>query len=385
VKETASDRSSRASGNGRPPSVWILQGHRAGDNLQVQALADGLGWPWQSKRLTWRKSWHKRLPRWTPFYGRSASLKHLTQDAQTAFQSPWPDIVVSVGWRSVPIARWIKAQCGARLVHIGRPRAPLSYFDLVLTTPQYRLPVAKNVVHLAGPLNTLPPETLATSAKTWRGRFAELPRPWTAVLVGGDTPTLKFPASAAIALADVASTHAATSKGSLIVVTSPRTSEQVTQVLRDKISSPSFLHQWVKDAENPYAATLAMADQFIVTNDSISMTQEAALTGRPLYSFPLIPEENRAERAFRAIDLKLRKADTAIARTYLNLIRNGVIYPPKSPSDYFQQLEQSGRSMTLENLNATSAPAQVQSENERAVQAVRALFAPENNGTYDKG
>ena len=44
-----------------------------------------------------------------------------------------------------------------RLVQIGRPRADLDGFDLVVTTPQYRLPERPNVLHLALPLHSVDP------------------------------------------------------------------------------------------------------------------------------------------------------------------------------------------------------------------------------------
>lgn len=51
--------------NDRMPSrVWALLGHRTGDNMQVEALAAALGWPWEAKRLAWRK----RLVGWTPLW-----------------------------------------------------------------------------------------------------------------------------------------------------------------------------------------------------------------------------------------------------------------------------------------------------------------------------
>jgi hypothetical protein len=36
---------------GRPPRVWILTTKKLGDNAQVQALAEALGWPYEVKRL----------------------------------------------------------------------------------------------------------------------------------------------------------------------------------------------------------------------------------------------------------------------------------------------------------------------------------------------
>lgn len=370
MKARTSDRASYKDDKRAVPRVWILQGHRAGDNLQLQALAEGLGWPFEFKNLAWQK----RLPRWTPFYGRSASLKHLTPEARGAFAPPWPDLVLSIGWRSVPVARWIKQESGARLVHLGRPRAPLSHFDLVLTTPQYRLPNLENVVHLSGPLTTLSPSSLAASAKSWESRLSHLPRPWTAVLVGGDAPTLRFPPSAAAALATECNDHAARNQGSLLVATSPRTSSQVTEALRTSITAPSFFHAWRKDADNPYAAFLALADQFIVTNDSISMTHEAALTGRPVHIFPLTAKDGWQGKALAGLDRKLRRGDTTIAKAYMRLIRDGVIYPPKSPADYFQELFRSGRAITLGEDGAFRQNPPAPPENERAVQAVQALF-----------
>ncbi|MGA9409400.1 MAG: ELM1/GtrOC1 family putative glycosyltransferase [Roseobacter sp.] len=384
VKARTSDRAPHKLGNRDFPLVWVLQGHRAGDVLQVQALADGLGWPWQGKSLIWRKKWYKRLPYWTPLYGRSCSLRHLRPEAKEAFQPPWPDVVFSIGWRSVPIARWIKEQSGARLVHLGRPRAPLKYFDLVLTTPQYRLPSTKNVVHLNGPLTTLSPDMLAASANAWEARLAHLPRPWIAVLVGGDTPRLKFPPSAAAALANASNERAASCEGSLLVVTSPRTSEHVTKVLRDAIRAPAFFHEWTKHADNPYAAFLALADQFIVTGDSISMTHEAALTERPLLVFPLKSKGSLTEQALLALDRKMRCGKTMIAKTYLSLIRNGVIYPPKSAADYFHALMQNGRASVLGSSSTLGEIPPMQPENGRAVKAVKALFDPGRKGKANR-
>ncbi|MDC0116025.1 mitochondrial fission ELM1 family protein [Octadecabacter sp.] len=383
MKSIKNTQTSGRLGCGNVPLVWLLQGHRTGDNLQVEALADGLGWPQQTKILKWHRNWVNRPPQWTPFYGRFVSLKHLTSDAREGFNSPWPDVVLSIGWRSVPVARWIKNQSGARLVHLGRPRAPLSYFDLVLTTPQYRLPRTNNVVHLTGPLTTVSPDTHDPTANKWAARFAHLPRPWTAVLVGGDTPTLKFSSAATEALAQAVDQHTLASGGSLIIVTSPRTPQRVTNILRNAIQAEAFVHEWTKGAENPYAAVLAIADQFIVTNDSISMTHEAALTGRPVQIFALTSKEALIDRALRSVDYKMRSADTAMGKTYQGLIRNGVIYPPKSPEDYFQQLVKDGRASRWGEVMGTGASLRVEPENVRAVQAVRALFDPKDIGFAD--
>jgi mitochondrial fission protein ELM1 len=366
------ERAPRKNADPTAPVVWILLGHRTGDNLQLQALADGLGWPWQAKTLTWPN----RPARWTPFYGRTASLKHLEPKARGDFGSPWPDLVLSIGWRSVPVARWIQKMAGARLVHLGRPRAPLDYFDVILTTPQYRMPQAGNVVELEGPLTTVAPENLLASADAWAPRFAHLPRPWFAVLIGGDTPTLRFPTSAAKDLASACDRLAASCQGSLLVATSPRTSQDVTDTFLSALTTPSFCFRWRATADNPYPAFLALADQFIVTNDSVSMTHEAALTGRPLHIFPLHRNESWYRTALRRLDHRLRTKHQMIAKAYESLIRSGLIYPPKSTADYFERLIRSGSAVRLGSPATGIDFRPCTSENERAIQAVKSLFLP---------
>ena len=38
----------------RPPRVWAVMCYRAGENSQIRALADALGWPYEEKRLHYR-------------------------------------------------------------------------------------------------------------------------------------------------------------------------------------------------------------------------------------------------------------------------------------------------------------------------------------------
>ena len=40
---------------------------------------------------------------------------------------------------------------------------------------------------------------------------------------------------------------------------------------------------WDGQGENPYLGFLALADAFVVTEDSVSMISEAASTGKPVY------------------------------------------------------------------------------------------------------
>ena len=41
--------------SGRQPLVWLLMGTRTGDNNQLLALAEALGYPFEAKRLTFNQ------------------------------------------------------------------------------------------------------------------------------------------------------------------------------------------------------------------------------------------------------------------------------------------------------------------------------------------
>ena len=354
-----------------PPRVWALLGHRAGDNAQVEALAEALGWPCERKRLAWRK----RRFGWTPLYGRMGpSLAPLAKDAGTEIAPPWPDLVLSVGWRSVPVARWIAARSGARLVHIGRPRAPLDAFDLVLTTPQYGLPDAPNVVRLDGPLTRLSAERLAAAAKAWRDRLDPLPRPRIALLVGGDAPPLRLTVAAAAELGARADALARQFGGSLLVATGPRTGHAAAEALLARLTVPVHRYLWGDDGENPYAGYLALADAFIVTADSISMAQEARLTGKPVHLFDLPRGGAWLLRGMQRLDRRLRAGGGRLGAAYLALIRAGWLYPPRDPQAFHEDLIAQCRAVRLGAPAPNGAPPPDTDGMGHAVAAVHALF-----------
>jgi mitochondrial fission protein ELM1 len=201
------------------PSVWLLMGHRAGDNTQVQALGEALGWPFDVKRFVY-KPWERVLN--LPFM---ATLAGVDAERSSMLEPPWPDLVLTAGRRNEPIARWIKAQSGGRtkLVHVGRPWAALARWDLVVTTPQYRLPQGSTVLHNEAPLHRVTPERLAKAAAVWGPRVAHLPRPRVTVLAGGPSGPYPFDAKSGARLAREASALAAKSGGSLLLTSSART------------------------------------------------------------------------------------------------------------------------------------------------------------------
>jgi hypothetical protein len=73
----------------------------------------------------------------------------------------------------------------------------LDRFDLVITTPQYRLADAPNVLHNQLPVHDATPQRLASEAARWEAKLAAIPRPFTGVLVGGSSGPYLFTPEAA--------------------------------------------------------------------------------------------------------------------------------------------------------------------------------------------
>jgi len=279
---TVAYQSNLAGAKAAAPRIWVLVGPRAGDRSQLLALAESLGWPFEVKELAYNKL--HNLPNWLM----GGSLVSLDRARSSPLAPPWPDLIVDGGKRSVPVARWIRAQSGGqpRWVHVGRPWAPMAEFDLVVAAPQYRLPPRPNVLALAGPLHRVTAERLADASAAWTQRLQHLPRPWIALLAGGHSAPYVLDAAAARRLGHAACAEAGAAGGSLLVTTSARTRTEAAEALFASLSASCYRHRWERDAaDNPYLAYLALADSFIVTSDSASMLAEACAAGKPVAMF----------------------------------------------------------------------------------------------------
>lgn len=261
--------------------IWVLQGQKLGDNRQMVCLANATGLTTVVKPL--RFNILNAVPNW--LLGKS--LISLTLPSRRLLAPPWPDVIVSAGRRSVPAAMWIcrQAKKPVRLVHIGRPWAPLNRFDLVITTPQYALPAADNVLHNLMVLDE--PGTMDADPgwKTSAG-LADLPKPWIGVSIGGPSRPLVFDTRMGKRLAQVANDAARKCGGSLILMAGPRSPQKVLDAICRDISVPFRFIPWMKDGLR-FSQLAPLCDRLLVTGDSASVLACAAAVGRPLEVFPL--------------------------------------------------------------------------------------------------
>lgn len=253
------------------PSIWVLVGARTGDNNQVLALAETVGLPFQTIHLDYNLL--RAVTRW---FGPTTVT--LDRASRSRLAPPWPDMVIGIGRRSVPVSRWIRRQSGGhtKIVLLGNPRIDASIFDLVITTRQYPVPAGDNVILLPAALSRFqtPPEPTMEEAK-W---LAKLPRPLRLVAIGGATKYWHLSQSL---ITKALRVLRAKPGGSLIVVTSRRTDPAIIEMARAAVESAPN-ERLVEGRFPRFAVLLAQADEIHVTADSISMLSEAILAGKPV-------------------------------------------------------------------------------------------------------
>ena len=267
--------------------VWVLLGQRTGDNNQLLRLADEIGLPFRAIEL-----------RYNALYGvppalQRASLESLQRSSRPHIRPPWPKLVLGIGNRSVPIALAIgDLSCGkSKLVRLGNPRLDPAKFDLVITTPQYQVRDAPNVVRLPVGLSTAPPLGPSREEAEW---LAKLPRPHQLLLIGGDTFMWALRAGTVAAAASRLASKARSDGGSVIAVSSARSSSAVLEAVAAGLRGSEHALVWGRFPR--YPVLLGDADEIHVTADSVAMVSDAVSTGKPVGL--IAPDKTAAGRLF---------------------------------------------------------------------------------------
>ena len=340
-----------------PPRIWILSDAKVGHTTQSEALARLLGWPYEIK--------HLRFHRWNRFQKVLWGLlpPHtvgLDIARSSPLNPPWPDIVINAGWRSVPVARWIRKQSHghARIVQLGRKAGfSIDLFDVAITPTYYGFPPHPRRIETVTPLNQLTQRNIDEVSREWPNLFQNTPHPRIALILGGPTTVFSFHPDLATRLAHQVKDLAKQCGGTIVAVTSPRTGETIAQAFESVLLPEHSLHRWKPDqTDNPYLAYMAGADMILVTGDSESMLAEAASLGKPVYIIPL-PEKSQTWIAQlndwvikRAHSRPLNKRGTVrpqqgVERLCARLMRGGLVQPRRDLTILHESLIQDRKSV----------------------------------------
>ncbi len=346
------------------PRASVLFGTTRGDNAQMLNLAQALDWPFEVKGEV------DNVPMTVVDRVAHAFGCRLRRNKPLLSSLLWPDLILCSGGRRVIDALRIKEMSEGRskIVCIGRPWADLDLFDLVITTPQYRLPARPNMLINDMPLNQPSAEALAIAADEWHDDIKHLPKPWIAVLVGGNSGSCIFDAEAGKRLAAEANALAAKTGGSLLISTSGRTPEPAADALLSRIDGPHVAFRFEKNARrNPHQGFLALADRFLVTSDSASMIAEAISTRRQVSIFE-VPLRRRSRWLTGKRDL-----GHTVQRVHQHLTEKGLWVPARDMNAYRDNLIEGGYVLASGQADDSFSPRRPR-DLDRAIQAIRELF-----------
>lgn len=261
----------------RFPRIWVIPGNRPGDDAQVYALAEELGLPFETRKLVF--NWRFWL---NGKYMGASPISVERELREKTLCPPWPDLIILVGRRGVPVARWVQQQNGSRtrLVLVGHPRVAPDMFDLVYTTRQYRTPTGPSM--RLQPLAMSRYRSAPKLARAERNWLDALPRPHLLLMLGGNTRHWDMRPQPMADVAERLAERARSKGGSLIVVRSARTPDDVLDAVERRLKGSRCEWRVVRHDMPSFTALLYNADELYPTADSISMISEAAVTGKPV-------------------------------------------------------------------------------------------------------
>ncbi len=266
--------------------LWVLLDSRMGSVGQARGVVNFLD---TEKYEIIEKNLEYTKLSGLPNFLRGKTLVGLTPQSKKQIINPFPDLVLSTSRRTVPVARYIKKQNRkTKLIQLMHPgKTGLKEFDLALV-PEHdkNKKTYPNIHYIVGAPHRISEEAIQEAQQKWLPEFENLPKPLTAVIVGGAIKKKEFSLSNATDLGNKIRMLKEKTGGSVLITTSRRTGEKAEKAIMNALQGiPSYTFLWGEKKENPYMGYLACADNIVVTGDSVSMCCEACGTNKPVFVF----------------------------------------------------------------------------------------------------
>jgi hypothetical protein len=192
------------------------------------------------------------------------------------------------------------------------------------------------------------PGTLAAAARAGQDRLGGFPAPRLALLLGGDSWPWRLRREDAEAACGALIARARAEGGSVLAIGSRRTPPEVEAALRAALAAAPVPAAFLDGAA--YAGLLALADEILVTADSVAMASDAVASGKPVGLVPV--RAAGAGGAWLRLMRALRRADAGepdtgplprlAGRAWGALVRCGLAGWPRDLWFFWRELERHG-------------------------------------------
>ena len=268
--------------------IWALLDNRMGSVGQIKGVLNELNpnaYDIKEKQIKYTKL--AALPNLL----KGASLLGVKKESIAQINSDFPDIVLSASRRTAPIALWIKKKSPktkiVQLLHPDVSKSNLLKFDRIFLPEHDKYKKSKgNCFYTIGSPHKVSKHVLGEAREKWQKVFAKLPKPLTAVIIGGSIKGKPFTLKNAEGLALEIKNLKERIGGSLLVTDSRRTGDEAEKIIMSYLKDiPAHTFLWGSKDENPLLGYYACADNIVVTGDSVSMACESCGTGCPVFVF----------------------------------------------------------------------------------------------------
>ena len=309
--------------------AWILLEGRAGDDKQLLDLVNLLKWeviPITLNTSIWELIAHR-------LFGTKLFLTKIIKN-----QFPEPDAIFIIGGRNAAIAYAIKKNSGdkIKLYALGRPFAPFSWFDLIITTPQYCLPKSSKIIELLLPIST--PNIELDRLEKWKSVIQKTNKTKICVLLGGNNSNYCFSPTFTEKLCKSLIDYARRKNAILLITNSARTPREATSKLKKELGRDHIFYDINdNDISNPYWMFIDSSQEVLVTSDSVSMIADACKNEKfvRIIALPSTFWNKLIEKLRQTKFLQSLK----IVQCFLSfLIKRGIWTPPRNIKNLHDQL-----------------------------------------------
>lgn len=261
--------------------IVVLIDKRVGNANQAVSLAEKLGQPFEIVNVEYNsfaKLPNSLLGLW-PIHVKNSVMQQFKKDNL-------PQLIISSGRRLAALAIYLKRLSGnqCKIIQIMRPSINPEEFDMIIL-PQHDSfnQILPNIIRVIGALNNVQSRLESEGGKL-KLTYPELGS-FVAVIVGGSSRKFNFTEENGRELLEQVIKVSENHSLPLFVSFSRRTPENVKKLFKEKLAWPNIIFDPTLEEDNPYPAILGAAKYIITTVDSISMTSEAASTGKPIYAY----------------------------------------------------------------------------------------------------
>jgi len=298
---------------GKLKALLLTQGMH-GMISQVEGMAKALNTEYSHKIVRLSFPWNLIPPKFTPI------SEIILKDKMYLNESEIPDLIISCGRKSViPSILFKKKNPKIFTIHIQDPKVSFKNFDAIIA-PEHDNLNGDNVYSSKGAIHYITESEIKKAEPYLTNKIKS--QKLVSLILGGPNKYYSFNKDQLIEIFNEIKSKFISKGYKVIVIPSMRTPKISIELAIKELGASGYVVNSVD--KQAYLSALALADNVIVTCDSISMISEAATSGKPIFVAYMKPKKNNYRfkkfyRLFNEIGITRDLGDQIESWTYNKL------------------------------------------------------------------